>query len=109
MSVVGPRNRVVYFRISEHEFERLTGLCRSVEGERSVSELARTAVQQLLAKKNGRVVRDAREKDGTNKDGAEKRELQTRIDQFQERINELDGKLEQVLSLLISSSRTNGV
>ncbi|MBL8227506.1 MAG: hypothetical protein JNL98_03480 [Bryobacterales bacterium] len=69
-----------------------------------MSELARTAVQQLLAKKNGRFVKDSREKNGT-----EKRELQTRIDQFQERINELDGKLEQVLSLLISSSRTNGV
>ena len=42
------RNRVVYFRISEPEYERLTALCRSVDGERNISELARLAVRQMI-------------------------------------------------------------
>ncbi len=41
------RTRVVYFRISEDEFSKLCGL-REVNGARSVSELARSAIHALL-------------------------------------------------------------
>lgn len=48
MSVLRPRNRSVYFRVSEEEFQKLSSLCLS-EGARSLSEMARLAIQQKLA------------------------------------------------------------
>lgn len=48
MAVLKPRERLVYFRISEEEFHQFTGLCEQ-EGARSVSDLARSAVKRLLA------------------------------------------------------------
>ena len=48
MSVMRPRNRVVYFRLSEEEFEKLSRMCSSSDGARSVSELSRSAVQKLI-------------------------------------------------------------
>jgi hypothetical protein len=42
------RNRLVYFRISEDEFRRFSDLCQT-EGARSISDMARTAIQQRLA------------------------------------------------------------
>jgi len=47
MAVLSPRNRLVYFRISEEEFQRFSQLCLS-EGARSLSELARCAVQRII-------------------------------------------------------------
>lgn len=47
MSILKPRTRVVYFRVSEEEFLRLTDLC-PVHGARSISELVRSAVQEML-------------------------------------------------------------
>ena len=41
------RNRVVYFRISEEEFDRLCVL-RQEHGARSLSEIARSAVHALI-------------------------------------------------------------
>ena len=48
MAVLKPRERLVYFRISEDEFHQFVGLCER-EGARSVSDLARSAVQRLIA------------------------------------------------------------
>jgi hypothetical protein len=48
MAVLKPRERLVYFRISEDEFHQFVGLCEK-EGARSVSDLARSAVQRLIA------------------------------------------------------------
>ena len=48
MAVLKPRERLVYFRISEDEFHQFVGLCEQ-EGARSVSDLARSAVQRLIA------------------------------------------------------------
>lgn len=47
MSVLKPRNRTVYFRISEEEFHQLVNICPA-RGARSISELARTAMQEIL-------------------------------------------------------------
>ena len=43
MSVLRPRNRLVNFRLSEDEFERLKASC-ALQGARSVSDFARSAV-----------------------------------------------------------------
>jgi hypothetical protein len=48
MAVLKPRERLVYFRISEDEFHQFVSLCEQ-EGARSVSDLARSAVQRLIA------------------------------------------------------------
>lgn len=43
MSVLRPRNRLVNFRLSEDEFDRLKASC-ALQGARSVSDFARSAV-----------------------------------------------------------------
>lgn len=48
MSVLKPRERSVYFRISEEEFHQFVSVCEK-QGARSVSDLARNAVQRLIA------------------------------------------------------------
>ena len=53
MAVLKPRERLVYFRISEDEFHQFASLCER-EGARSVSDLARCAVQRLIAESDQR-------------------------------------------------------
>lgn len=48
MAVLKPRERLVYFRISEDEFRQFSSVCEQA-GARSVSDLARNAVQRLIA------------------------------------------------------------
>lgn len=48
MAVFKPRERLVYFRISEDEFRQFASVCEQA-GARSVSDLARSAVQRLIA------------------------------------------------------------
>jgi DNA-binding transcriptional regulator GbsR (MarR family) len=48
MPVLKPRERLVYFRISEDEYRQFTSVCEQA-GARSVSDLARNAVQRLIA------------------------------------------------------------
>jgi hypothetical protein len=52
MSVLKPRTRVVYFRVSEDEFRQLHALCE-LRGERSLSDLARSAMRQMLQGNGG--------------------------------------------------------
>lgn len=47
MAVLKPRSRLVYFRISEDEFQQIQHLC-VVTGARSISEMARAAVQKYI-------------------------------------------------------------
>jgi len=47
MSVLRPKNRVLYFRVSEDEFQQYNHLCEST-GARSVSDLARSAMQNMI-------------------------------------------------------------
>lgn len=47
MRVLKPRNRLVYFRVSEEEFNRFSKICEAA-GARSISDLARVAVQHLI-------------------------------------------------------------
>lgn len=48
MAVLKPRERLVYFRVSEDEFRQFVKVCEQ-GGARSVSDLARSAVQRLIA------------------------------------------------------------
>lgn len=48
MAVLKPRERLVYFRVSEEEFRQFVSVCEQ-GGARSVSDLARSAVQRLIA------------------------------------------------------------
>ena len=48
MAVLKPRERLVYFRVSEDEFRQFVGVCEQA-GARSISDLARSAVQRLIA------------------------------------------------------------
>jgi hypothetical protein len=50
MAVLKPRNRLVYFRVSEDEFLQFSAICQSA-GARSLSDLARLAMQQMLAQR----------------------------------------------------------
>lgn len=47
MSVLKPRNRIVYFRVSEDEFHQFHDICQSA-GARSLSDLARFAMRTLI-------------------------------------------------------------
>jgi len=51
MAVLKPRERLVYFRITEDEFHQFANVCEQ-EGARSISDLARSAVQRLIAESN---------------------------------------------------------
>jgi hypothetical protein len=46
MSLTPSRTKVVYFRVSEAEFERYMAFCRS-QGVRSISDLARSGLEIL--------------------------------------------------------------
>jgi hypothetical protein len=48
LAVLKPRERLVYFRVSEDEFRQFVSVCEQ-GGARSVSDLARSAVQRLIA------------------------------------------------------------
>lgn len=58
MAVLKPRERLVYFRVSEDEFRQFVSVCEQA-GARSVSDLARNAVQRLIAE--GQKQRDGNE------------------------------------------------
>ena len=47
-----PRTRVVYFRISEDDYGKLNQLWQT-QGARSLSDLARTAMQDMLGQVDG--------------------------------------------------------
>jgi hypothetical protein len=60
LAVLKPRERLVYFRVSEDEFRQFVSVCEQ-GGARSVSDLARNAVQRLIA--DGQRERDHTELD----------------------------------------------
>ncbi|MGA2736256.1 MAG: hypothetical protein ABSG65_02275 [Bryobacteraceae bacterium] len=52
MNLTRSRTKVVYFRVSEAEFERYMEFCRS-QGVRSISDLARAGLEILVADERG--------------------------------------------------------
>ena len=47
MAVLRPRNRIVYFRVSEDEFHQVHRVCQAT-GARSISDLARSAMRNMI-------------------------------------------------------------
>ena len=90
MSVLKPRNRLVYFRISEDEFRKVEDMWQA-EGARSLSDFARAAVQRVIS-------------DGTNSPDAMLREKLKTIDEV---LGQLNQKLEQ-LTMLLGATGPNG-
>ena len=52
MSLIRSRTKVVYFRVSEVEFERYMAFCKE-QGVRSISDLARSGLESLVAEDRG--------------------------------------------------------
>ena len=82
MSVAKPRNRLVFFRVSEDEFQKLASMCESGTRGRSISELARSAIHRLIADGSGETTTLA--------------QLDRRIDDLQQQV--------RLLTALISGS-----
>ncbi len=82
MSVINPRNRLVNFRLSETEFEKLKAACLR-DGARSISEFARTAVLCSL------------------EDPAEANQhASDRVGRLDHKVKELEIRVEQLMRLL---------
>lgn len=48
MAVLKPRTRLVYFRVSEEEFQQFNRICES-EGVRCLSDLIRSAMERVVS------------------------------------------------------------
>ena len=84
MAVLKPRERLVYFRVTEDEFHQFVSVCER-EGARSVSDLARNAVQRLIAECH----RDR-----------EDRELTPKVEKLEQLVTELTGQVQTLAALL---------
>lgn len=91
MAVLRPRNRIVYFRISQEEFHQLDALCKTTEVGRSVSELSREAVRQLIM----------------NGQGAETGHVGETLERVDRKVTVLNDKLEQILRCLRMQQQGN--
>jgi hypothetical protein len=80
MAVLRPRTRLVYFRVSEEEFQQLNSLC-ATQGARSISDAARLAITKSLST--------------VDTDGSAPREdlLMDRLDRLTEKLETLEAKL----------------
>ena len=90
MSVLKPRSRLVYFRVSEDEFVQFSAMCQSV-GARSLSALVRTAVQRMLT---------APQDEG---------QLAEKLKAFDEQASALIEKLRCINELLEANDRGDGI
>jgi len=90
MSVINPRNRLVNFRLSDEEFERLKSAC-SQFGARSISDFARGSVLDRIVEGSARESRP-----------------QERISELDHKVSALEGQVSQLLSL-IDATGTSGV
>ena len=84
MAVLRPRNRTVYFRITQEEFHQLDTMCKTTEAGRSVSELSREAIRQLILNSHGMEPVNAGEM----------------LERLDRKVMALNDKLEQILRLL---------
>jgi len=95
MAVTRPRNRLVFFRVSEDVFQKLTGMCQSGSELRSISELARFAVQRLIE----------------SAETGDERVLH-HLQHLDDRLDDLNGNIKQITRLLESAApveeRTGG-
>jgi len=91
MAVLKPRNRLVYFRVSEEEFDQFTRVCEQ-EGARSLSDLFRLAMSRTV--------------NGSHADTTEP--VAGRLKKLDELIGELTVRMQQ-LDVLIQVQAANGI
>jgi hypothetical protein len=89
MSVLRPRNRLVNFRLSEDEFERLKASC-SLQNARSISDFARSAVLERM------------------ETGAPAPTITTRGHQLDNRVMDLENRVGQLLNLISATGFSSG-
>ncbi len=89
MSVLNPRNRLVNFRLSDDEFERLKTAC-SQFGARSISDFARGSVLDRIL-------------DGPEPEARPKE----RIVELDHKLAALEGQVSQLLNLVEATGRTS--
>ena len=95
MPVFRPRNRLVNFRLSEDEFEKVRASC-SLHGARSLSDFARSAVLRSVA--NGPAACEALESQGVP---SEARIVQdSKVNQLDRKVGELESRISELLSLV---------
>jgi len=87
VAVLKPRERLVYFRITEDEFHLFASVCEQ-EGARSISDLARSAVQRLIADCN-------REREG--------QDLKPKMQSLEKLIAEVTAQLQMLCALRAKS------
>ena len=88
MSVINPRNRLVNFRLSDEEFERLKTAC-SQFGARSISDFARGSVLERIV-------------EGPEREGRP----QERIVELDHKVSALEGQVSQLLNLVEATGMT---
>ncbi|MBM3810194.1 MAG: hypothetical protein FJW20_01035 [Acidimicrobiia bacterium] len=88
MSVLRPRNRLVNFRLSEDEFEKLKSSCEQF-GARSVSDFARSSVLNRIE------AGDARQ-NGSN----------LRLTGLDQKVSNLETRVDQLIRLLGATMET---
>jgi hypothetical protein len=86
MSVLRPRNRLVNFRLSQDEFERLRSACLE-SGARSISDFARSAVLVSMDQRAG--------------PGASS---ETRVSQLDQKVADVEDRVGQLLNLIEATS-----
>jgi hypothetical protein len=91
MAVIKRRSKMVSFRLSEQEYQDLLRLCEQ-RGSRSISDLARDAVFNLLAPVNGH--------SNGNGHGADGSVIENRVHALDGRMQELDREVKRLADLL---------
>ncbi len=93
MGILKPRSRMISVRLSEDEYHELRSLCASHEA-RSVSEMARKAMQNILGQSGGRVSGDGLLLN------LRVQELLTHVSVIDTRLNHLDRELSRLSEIL---------
>ena len=88
MSVIRPRSRLVYFRVSEDEFNQFNQLCKTA-GARSISDLVRLGLERIVQDRKG------------NRDD----EVKQRLSALDDGLTQLNSKLEQLNVLIMNVAR----
>jgi hypothetical protein len=91
MAVIKRRSKMVSFRLSEQEYQDLLVLCEQ-RGSRSISDLARDAVFNLLVPTNGH--------SNGNGHGADGSVIELRVHDLDGRMQELDREVKRLADLL---------
>jgi hypothetical protein len=92
MSVFKPRNRLVNFRLSEEEFDKLKALC-PLHGARSISDFARSSVLERLEETPAQATAQA--------------ETPVRTVRLDDKVTELESRVAQLVNLIQGIGVTN--